>query len=185
MRRMIPMLPKLNTLLTAVLLCVSILSCRTAKPVKTSHRSTTNTADVKVYLSQYRGKADRRAASIIENAESFLGTPYKFGGTAPGGFDCSGLVCTAFKEEGVLLPRRSADQGKEGKPVDVRDIRPGDLLFFSTGKIAGVVTHVGLVSEIGADGDIIFIHSSTSKGVIKSSLNEKYWVNAFLFARRI
>ena len=94
------------------------------------------------------------------------------------------MVITVFDAQDVKLPRRSAEQATKGKKIDVSDAKPGDLLFFSTAK-SGEISHVGIVREIKNKGEITFIHASTTKGVIISSLNEKYWNKAFLFARRV
>lgn len=125
-----------------------------------------------------------KVASILSDAEKYLGTPYRLGGMTSSGFDCSGFVNKVFDENDIKLTRRSADQAKEGVGIDVTEVRKGDLLFFATagGKR---VSHVGIVHTIGNDGEIKFIHASTTKGVIISSLDETYWDKAFLFARRV
>ena len=125
-----------------------------------------------------------KAANILSDAEKYLGAPYKPGGMTSSGFDCSGFVNTVFAENNIKLTRRSSDQAKEGREVSIREVKHGDLLFFATagGKR---VSHVGIVHTITDDGEIKFIHASTSKGVIISSLEEAYWDKAFLFARRV
>lgn len=125
-----------------------------------------------------------KAASILSDAEKYLGAPYRAGGMTYSGFDCSGFVNTVFAENDIKLTRRSADQAKEGVGINIENVKHGDLLFFATagGKR---VSHVGIVHTITNDGEIKFIHASTSKGVIISSLEEAYWDKAFLFARRV
>lgn len=125
-----------------------------------------------------------KAASILSDAEKYLGAPYRAGGMTYSGFDCSGFVNTVFAENDIKLTRRSADQAKEGVGINIENVKHGDLLFFATagGKR---VSHVGIVHTITDDGEIKFIHASTSKGVIISSLEEAYWDKAFLFARRV
>lgn len=122
--------------------------------------------------------------NLLNSAENYLGSPYKYGGNAATGFDCSGFVCKVFDENNMKLSRRSADQAKEGKAIDISEAKAGDLLFFATSG-AGKISHVGIVHQIENNGEIKFIHASTSKGVIISSLNETYWNKAFLFARRL
>ena len=97
--------------------------------------------------------------------------------------DCSGLVYSAFKAEGVLMPRVSRDMAKKGKKVSLKNVTKGDLVFFRTNG-RKTINHVGLVIE-AEKGELMFIHSTTSKGVIISSLNESYWKNAFVEVRRI
>lgn len=121
---------------------------------------------------------------IIRYAKSYQGTPYKFGGTTNKGMDCSGLVYTSFKTEDIYLPRISSDMARKGKAVKIQNVQLGDLLFFKTNRNRNTINHVGIVVEINGK-DIRFIHSSTSKGVIISSITESYWQRAFSEARRV
>ncbi len=163
-----------------------MVSCGTSKSAKKySYKKTTTykSANLKKLNSNYSGNVSGTRASVINDAENYLGTPYKYAGNTKAGFDCSGLVCKVFDENNIKMPRRSADQGKEGVSVDVSRVKPGDLLFFATAG-GSAVTHVGIVNEI-LNGEVTFVHSSTSKGVIISSLNDAYWNKAFLFARSV
>ena len=120
---------------------------------------------------------------VVLNAKTFEGTRYKFGGTTKAGMDCSGLVYRAFKQEDISMPRISRDMAQKGVQVRLEDVIEGDLIFFRTGK-RNVISHVGLI--VGANrGEILFIHSTTSQGVIISSMNESYWKKAFVEVRRI
>ncbi|MBS1548616.1 MAG: C40 family peptidase [Bacteroidetes bacterium] len=162
-----------------------LVSCGTSKVVHTKNSTqTTKSENIRKLESHFRGSNSKTVNSIIKNSESFLGTPYRFGGNDSSGMDCSGLVCTVFSQNNVKLPRRSEDQGKQGLRVNIEKIKPGDLLFFATSG-GSKVSHVGIVYDIGNDGEIKFIHASTSKGVIISSLNEKYWNKAYLYAQSI
>ncbi|GAA4273852.1 C40 family peptidase [Aquimarina gracilis] len=130
---------------------------------------------------EYTG--NRKIKSIVSYAKSFSGTRYKYGGTTKKGMDCSGLVYTSFKKENIVLPRTSRTMATQGKPISLKKVSVGDLLFFKTNKRKNVISHVGLVVE--TKGAIKFIHASTSRGVIVSSLDEKYWNKAFVSARRV
>lgn len=125
-----------------------------------------------------------KVRNIIDVARSFHGTPYRFGGTTSKGMDCSGLVYTAFKEEDVYLPRSSRDMATQGKKINLNEVTIGDLVFFKTDSRRNVINHVGLVVDV-FPGKILFIHSSTSQGVIVSALDESYWNKAFVEARRV
>ncbi|RXG25023.1 NlpC/P60 family protein [Leeuwenhoekiella marinoflava DSM 3653] len=138
-----------------------------------------------IYLSEIKESEENRLRfNIINNARQYEGTPYKYGGITEKGMDCSGLVYTSFLEEGISIPRVSRHIAEEGKRIKSDDVIPGDLLFFITGRRSKQINHVGLVVDVLPD-QILFIHSSTSQGVIVSSLNEGYWNNAFKEARRI
>lgn len=132
------------------------------------------------YKSPSKSKADR----IINQAEAFAGTQYKFGGTTRNGMDCSGLIYVAFQKENIALPRVSRDMATRGKPVTKGAIKKGDLVFFKTNKNSNKINHVGLVTQVKA-GVIYFIHATTSKGVLTSSLEERYWKSAYSQARRV
>lgn len=98
--------------------------------------------------------------------------------------DCSGLIYSAFIEEDISMPRTSRAMSLEGKRLYIKEVEPGDLLFFETNKNKKVINHVGLVVDVN-DQQIYFIHASTSSGVIISSLSENYWNEHFVMARRV
>ena len=127
--------------------------------------------------------ANKQIRNIISHALEFEGTRYKYGGTTKKGMDCSGLIYTSFLKEDIPMPRTSRDLSLKGKRLYLKEVSPGDLLFFETDKKRKVINHVGLVVEV-AD-EIRFIHSSTSRGVIISSLENNYWKNNFVMARRV
>jgi probable lipoprotein NlpC len=121
---------------------------------------------------------------LIDHAQSFLGTPYKWGGQSKKGIDCSGLIYSCFDAINLPVPRVTSELVKTGSKVAPRDLVPGDLVFFKTGKSRKKVNHVGLV--IGQkDRGALFIHASTSKGVMISKLDEPYWHSTFITARRL
>lgn len=128
--------------------------------------------------------AGKIAFKIIKNAQKFEGTRYKYGGTDKRGMDCSGLVYVSFQEEGLSLPRTSRAMSLQGKRLYLKEVAEGDLLFFETNKNKKVINHVGLVVDV-KNNDIYFIHSTTSRGVIVSSLSEAYWNENFVMARRV
>ena len=164
-----------------------IISCGSSKKVvkrEMPTKTVTKVANLKVLESNYSGKNSAVVNDLLKDAQKYLGAPYKYAGNTYSGFDCSGLVTKVFDENNTQLPRRSEDQSNQGKPISINEAKPGDLVFFATSG-GSRVSHVGIVHDIGNDGEVKFIHSSTSKGVIISSLNEKYWNNAYLFARRV
>lgn len=128
---------------------------------------------------------DDRAEKVITTARSFLGTPYKYGGTTRSGMDCSGLLINSFRVVEVSLPRSSEAQSKVGKEVEMNELQPGDLIFFATGKRKREITHVGLVTERKGKDNIKFIHSSSSLGVVETNLFTEYYQKRYRGARRV
>ncbi len=128
--------------------------------------------------------SNTQADRIVNQAEAFSGTPYKWGGTTRGGMDCSGLIYVAFQKENVALPRVSRDMATQGKAIKKSAVRKGDLVFFKTNKNKNTINHVGLVTQVNA-GVIYFIHATSSRGVLTSSLEENYWKSAYSQARRV
>lgn len=120
--------------------------------------------------------------NLIKIARSYTGVPYRIGGNDERGIDCSGLLCNTFKEFGIQLPRVSWQQSEFFPAIDIPNIRTGDLVFFSVnGK---VVNHAGIVTEVRSENEVIFIHASTSKGVIEDNMMTNYWKARFASACR-
>ena len=119
---------------------------------------------------------------VIEEAESYLGVPYRYGGINKNGIDCSGLMTNCYRTVGVTLPRSSREQATIGKQVNRKELKPGDLVFFSS-KNNKAVDHVGLVTQVRGT-EVIFIHASTSKGVRFDRLDTGYWKNLYVTGRR-
>lgn len=174
----------------SILLLASVfaISCGSSKSVATKKNTSTKTVvkseNIRKLDSKFEGKVSKSVTSILKDAEKYIGTPYKYAGNTSAGFDCSGFTVKVFEENDFKLPRRSSDQAETGRNIDIKEVKPGDLLFFSTAG-GSRVSHVGIVHDIGSDGEVKFIHASTSKGVIISSLNETYWNKAYLHARRV
>lgn len=122
-------------------------------------------------------------ANIVRSAYDYLGVKYRLGGTTSKGMDCSGLVHTVLRENEILFPRSSFDMAKEGTEISLNEVQMGDLLFFQTNSKAEKINHVGLVVDV-KNNDIRFIHATTSRGVLVSSLQEGYWKSVFVKATR-
>lgn len=119
---------------------------------------------------------------ILNVAAESLGSPYRGGGTTPAGFDCSGFVKYTMDQFDIALPRNSAEMAKTGKRILKKDAKPGDLIFFNTN--GSNISHVGIVTE-NLDGEIKFIHSSTTRGVVYSSTSDGYYARTFVCVNRI
>ncbi|MGW2513653.1 C40 family peptidase [Streptomyces scopuliridis] len=119
--------------------------------------------------------------SIVELARKYMGTKYVWGGAAPGGFDCSGLVQYVFGKNGVNLPRVTYDQINVGESVQPNKLRPGDLVFFDTDRKRSGPDHVGIYMGGGK-----FIHAPRpGAGVKVSSLSEGYYMDRWMGGRRV
>jgi len=128
-------------------------------------------------------KHSKTIDNILAEASTYLGTPYRYGGTTRNGIDCSAFVLSVFgAAAGLSLPRVAASQAQEGESVDKENLQKGDLISFSHGRR---ISHVGIVEEVTEDGEIKFIHAATSKGVMVSSLNDSYWGPKYRFAKRV
>lgn len=173
----------MKKLVFGLLVSLLVVSCGTSKPAVSSSPSVPYTVGLKKLESRFSGTVSKERSQVLKIAERYLGVPYKFGGTTTSGMDCSGFTSVVFLENNYKLPRRSADQATVGNKIAIERVKPGDLLFFRTG--GSGINHVGIVHTIGNNGEVKFIHASTSKGVIISSLNEKYWNKAFLHAQEI
>ena len=173
-----------------ILTAIFLSSCGASKPkvvtTKTeSHSKKTKHYDPEITKNKEVIKPkDNRVYDIVNYAISFEGTKYKYGGTTKRGMDCSGLLYVSFLEKDIKLPRTSRAMSLQGERLYLKDVTVGDLLFFETNKNKKVINHVGLVVDI-SQGDILFIHSTTSLGVVISRLSENYWNNAFVMARRV
>jgi cell wall-associated NlpC family hydrolase len=129
---------------------------------------------------------DAKIGKVISTARTYVGTPYKYGGTTRSGMDCSGLLLNSFKAIQVNLPRSSEAQSKVGVQVKkMNDLEPGDLVFFATGKKKRKITHVGLVTERKGKDQIKFIHASSSLGVVETNIFQEYYEKRFRGARRV
>lgn len=117
--------------------------------------------------------------AVLQAAESRIGAPYRYGGSGPDAFDCSGLVTYAHGQLGVSVPRTAAQQFAAATPVTRRELRPGDLVFF---RLSGrEVGHVGIYA-----GDDRFVHAPQSGGHVRvASLEDEWYRQRFVGAGRL
>ena len=163
------------------LFCIVILGCIVQSC--SSSKSKSNSTRRNLPVSKAR-EVSKTSQSVIKSAQKYKGTKYKYGGESKRGMDCSGLIYVAFSDNAITVPRTTSELKVIGQWVDLKEVKSGDLVFFSTKKNSRKVNHVGIVTEV-TNGDLKFIHASSSKGVIESRLSERYWYFAFVQARRV
>ncbi|OWK99232.1 C40 family peptidase [Chryseobacterium manosquense] len=130
-------------------------------------------------------KFTKKIDDLLAEAQTYLGTPYRYGGMTRNGIDCSAFVLSVFGSvTGMNLPRVAASQAQEGEKIEKDQLQKGDLVFFSH-QGRGRISHVGIVEEVSPEGDVKFIHAATSRGVMISSLNDSYWGPRYRFAKRV
>ncbi len=123
---------------------------------------------------------ESRAGRLLAAAQSLLGRPYAYGRAGPDSFDCSGLTSYLFRRLGLSLPREAGSQMAAGTRVAREQLRPGDLVFFSTDG-RGTVSHVGIYLFGGE-----FIHASSGRGrVTTSTMSQGYYGRRFVGAARV
>ena len=152
-------MPKIKTMKRLYLLIIFLLSC---------------------FFLYSNSSRKEIVSALFKSVENWMGTDYKYGGATDAGIDCSAFVIKVYKEVfNKALPRTVKDQKNLGIKV-AEKLEPGDLIFFN---INGQISHVGIYVF-----DNKFIHAASSGpvvGVIKSSLDEKYYKDRFAFAKRI
>lgn len=168
--------------MTLALMSVSCSSSRKTVVAGAHQSSVTKPSPGKTATPVSPAMVSRPLESLLSEAHTWQGTPYLWGGNDRDGVDCSGFVTQVFKNAlGIKLPRTSQTQSEWCTPLKRSDLRPGDLVFFATdNNREGEVSHVGLYI-----GDGNMIHSSSSRGVIISSLDNTYYQRTFHSGGRV
>lgn len=133
--------------------------------------------EIRSFAGGVLARTSKIAQQLTKSALRFIGVPYVFGGTSTSGFDCSGYVQHVFAMLGVTLPRTADAQYDAGHRI-VGSMKPGDLVFFQT--YAPGASHVGIYL-----GHNKFVSASSSRGVSVSSLNDPYWHERYIGAKRL
>jgi cell wall-associated NlpC family hydrolase len=139
------------------------------------------TPSTHVAPSPFPGSSLILTRAIVETAMSLEGRPYRLGGSDPQtGFDCSGLVRYVLGRHAIAMPRTVAEQYERGRAVGRGDLRPGDLVFFST--VAPGASHVGILLADRAT----FLHAPSEGGQVRRDrLDGPYWRSRWVGARRV
>ncbi len=157
----------MNRLFVYVLSLFLLSSCGALRPADTgSSASSENTEEIVAFAKRYKG------------------CKYKYGGTGPKSFDCSGFTYYVYKHFDVNLPRQSGSQEQAGQVISRREARAGDLVFFRKSK-TGKVFHVALIVS-NDDRGLVVIHATSSRGVVIDNIDENsYWKKKYMTFRRV
>jgi peptidoglycan DL-endopeptidase CwlO len=147
----------------------------TSVTTNASASAVSNSAPTLIKSSGTSSTLGNRAVTI---ALQYEGVPYRYGGTTPSGFDCSGFIQYVMKQAGIDLPRTTYQQISAGTPVSQANLRPGDIVFFSCGGQA--TSHSGMYVGNGK-----FIHADLNRGVTVADLNSSYWAGVYQAAVRV
>ena len=128
---------------------------------------------------------EQKSDAIIKYAKQFMGVPYVWGGMSPSGFDCSGFINHVFKGFGFSLTRTSYGLAELGTTVTLKNLQPGDLMFFKARNMNTTrVGHVALVVDT-TDGVIQFIHAARNGIRIDTFNNSSYYVPRYIKSKRM
>jgi cell wall-associated NlpC family hydrolase len=126
----------------------------------------------------YKLQTSNTGEQIVHISKQLIGSPYRYGGESPSGFDCSGLVSYIYRELGISVPRSSRQLHKQSHKVSLGSLQPGDLVFFAISK--NKISHVGIYAS-----EKQFIHApSSGKRVSMASLDNPYWEKRLIGAGR-
>lgn len=162
-----------NVFLVAAI-SAAITACGSSAPKRPNHSQATPTKD---YSQTKNAQLPAKAAGIHGFYRQWHGTPYRLGGMSKSGVDCSGFATLLYQNVfQQTIPRTTAQQISNGDVINRSQLQYGDLVFFKTSK---KVRHVGVYV-----GNQEFVHASTSKGVMKSRLDNPYWKKTYIASRR-
>ena len=123
--------------------------------------------------------------TLIAESMKYLGTPYRWSGKTPKGFDCAGFTRYIYGKFGVMLAPSAGGQYKMCRRVGNDSLRVGDLVFYGGRKHSKIVGHVGIITEVNEDGSFRFIHSATTTGICITSSKAPYYLKRYIGACRI
>ncbi|MCW9015307.1 MAG: NlpC/P60 family protein [Gammaproteobacteria bacterium] len=160
--------------LITVLCCGMLLMACSSAPYRSPQNSSVKIASQRVDFNN----STKVKRILNQQYNAWRHVNHRMGGLSKKGIDCSGLVYRTYRAKfGIDLPRSTEYQSQTGQHIKQSQLRPGDLVFFKTGF---KTRHVGMYIEKGS-----FLHVSSSKGVMISSLHNPYWSRVYWKARRL
>lgn len=182
--------PSLKFLIPVIAFCqVICTSCTKKIYPEASYQNITSQSEKKALTNFLDSGTEKKinphktnVNEIISTARLYIGVPHCMGGKTSKCMDCSGLLVTVFGKHGIQLPHNSEDQARYGQIIpDMNALMKGDLVFYiRTYKTNRFITHSGIYI-----GNNQFIHTSSSRGVTITSINDPWWKSRFVFATRI
>ena len=176
--------------ITALIALVLLSGCAGMKPApkytsdKSGSRKSSPIANKKSNKMPLLSAAAKLSApiklSMLNSINKYKGVPYKWGGDTMKGMDCSGFTMKVYEESAkTAIPHHAASQYRLGTKISRRKLKFGDLVFFRDIESKGI-SHVGIYV-----GNNEFVHASLSKGVVTSSMNQPYYKQRYVSARRL
>lgn len=123
--------------------------------------------------------------TLMAESMKYLGTPYRWAGKTPKGFDCAGFTRYIYGKFGVTLAPSAGGQYRMCKKVDGDSLKVGDLVFYGGRHNLKAVGHVGIITEVNDDGSFRFIHSATTTGICITSSKAPYYKKRYIGVCRI
>ncbi len=159
-----------------LLIVLSLASCRTIPVYRGDgvHCTGGSWAEISSTGSGPRSSIDNK---LLDEIDSWIGTPYMYGGNSRSGVDCSAFTQSVYRAVNIELPRTASQQAEASESVNPSELKFGDLLFFNTS--GSGISHVGIFI-----GNGFFVHASSSRGVVRESLSKEYYANRIVSAGR-
>ncbi|MBM3920593.1 MAG: NlpC/P60 family protein [Sphingomonadales bacterium] len=172
---------KLLLVFFTAMLCTGILGRQSADTVKTNDGDSLG-----LIIPDTGSSRIVEINRLLAFAEQFLGTPYRYGGKGPAGFDCSGFVRYCFSQtQGMTLSPSATHYFNHGIKVHPSSARPGDIICFTgSNSRSRSIGHVGIITEV-TPTDIYFIHASVNRGICFDAVSSHYYKQRFLQIRRV
>jgi cell wall-associated NlpC family hydrolase len=161
---------------TAILIVLTCAAC-TSVPVYRGGGIVCRAGDWSSGASTVRGPVSGSERSMMEEIESWIGTPYVYGGTTKTGVDCSGFTHAVYMASGMEIPRTASQQADASTEISPWNLQFGDLLFFNTS--GSGISHCGIFV-----GDGFFVHASSSRGVVRETIAKPYYATRLVQAGR-